>query len=59
MRFCSNDEETDMQLGIKPAPVCRSPLPEVPFVRWRTGSPPRPNVARHFRRPPLVARFPE
>jgi len=49
-----------MQLE-KTAPVYLSPLPEVPSVRGRTGSPPRPRVARHFRRPsaspPLVPRF--
>ena len=64
MRFCSNDiKETVMQLGIKPAPVCRSPLPKVPIVRRRTENLPYPCVARHFRRPstspPLVPRFPE
>ena len=52
-----------MQPEIKPAPVRRLPLPEVPSVRRCTGSPPRPRVARHFRRPltspPLVPRFPE
>ena len=62
MRVCSNDKETIMQLWLKPAPVCCSPLPEVLHVRRRTGNPLHPRVERHFRRPsadpPLVLRFP-
>ena len=63
MRFCFNYKDTVIRLGIKPAPVCISPLPEVLSVRRRTGNHPHPRVARHFRRPsagpPLVSRYPE